>query len=126
MTIALRTDVALEDIVVKATVAGTTYSYNSVDDADRFAVYKTNVSGALGQENRYFFYFPGVFANQMSETIEFAVYDKNGTQISAVCTYSVESYVQQAYSATSSTVAFKNMLMNIMKYGNSAKAYGLL
>ena len=126
MTIALRTDVALEDIVVKATVAGTTYSYNPVDDADRFAVYKTNVSGALGQENRYFFYFPGVFANQMSETINFAIYDKNGTQISAVCTYSVESYVQQAYSATSSTVAFKNMLMNIMKYGNSAKAYGLL
>ena len=126
MTIALRTDVALEDIVVKATVAGTTYSYNPVDDADRFAVYKTNVSGALGQENRYFFYFPGVFANQMSETIEFAVYDKNGTQISAVCTYSVESYVQQAYPLASFTQEFKNMLMNIMKYGNSAKAYGLL
>lgn len=126
MTIALRTDVALEDIVVKATVAGTTYTYNPVDDAEQFSVYKTNVSGALGQENRYFFYFPGVFANQMSETIEFAVYDKNGTQISAVCTYSVESYVQQAYPLTSFTQEFKNMLMNIMKYGNSAKAYGLL
>lgn len=126
MTIALRTDVALEDIVVKATVAGKTYTYNPVDDADQFSPSKTNVSGALGQENRYFFYFPGVFANQMSETIEFAVYDKNDTQISAVCTYSVESYVQQAYPLASFTQEFKNMLMNIMKYGNSAKAYGLL
>ncbi len=126
MTIALRTDVALNDITVKATISGKTYSYNPVDDAEQFAKYKENVSGALGQENRYFFYFPGVFANKMSETIEFAVYDKNGTQISAICTYSVESYVQQAYSASSSTQAFKNMLMNIMKYGNSAKAYGLL
>lgn len=126
MTIALRSDVALNDITVKATVAGKTYSYNPVDNPEQFETYKENVSGALGTENRYFFSFPGVFANQMSETIEFAIYDKNGTQISAICTYSVESYVQQAYGASTSTQAFKNMLMSIMKYGNSAKLYGSL
>ena len=126
MTIALRNDVNINDITVKATVAGQTFEYNPVDDADQFKVYKTNVSGALGTENRYYFYFPGVFANQMKETIQFAIYDKSGKQISAVCTYSVESYVQQAYGLSSSSASFKNLLMSIMKYGVSAKAYGEL
>lgn len=126
MTIALRNDVNINDITVKATVAGQTFEYNPVDDAAQFKVYKTNVSGALGTENRYYFYFPGVFANQMKETIQFAVYDKSGKQISAVCTYSVESYVQQAYGLSSSSASFKNLLMSIMKYGVSAKAYGEL
>ena len=127
MTIALRNDVNINDITVKATVAGQTFEYNPVDDAAQFKVYKTNVSGApLGTENRYYFYFPGVFANQMKETIQFAVYDKSGKQISAVCTYSVESYVQQAYGLSSSSANFKNLLMSIMKYGVSAKAYGEL
>lgn len=127
MTIALRNDVNINDITVKATVAGQTFEYNPVDDAKQFKVYKTNVSGgALGTENRYYFYFPGVFANQMKETIQFAVYDKSGKQISAVCTYSVESYVHQAYGLSSSSANFKNLLMSIMKYGVSAKAYGEL
>lgn len=126
MTIALRNDVNINDITVKATVAGQTFEYNPVDDAAQFKVYKTNVSGALGTENRYYFYFPDVFANQMKETIQFAVYDKSGKQISAVCTYSVESYVQQAYGLSSSSASFKNLLMSIMKYGVSAKAYGEL
>lgn len=126
MTIALRNDVNINDITVKATVAGQTFEYNPVDDAEQFKVYKTNVSGALGKENRYYFYFPGVFANQMKETIQFAVYDKSGKQISAVCTYSVESYVHQAYGLSSSSANFKNLLMSIMKYGVSAKAYGEL
>lgn len=126
MTIALRNDVNINDITVKATVAGQTFEYNPVDDAEQFKVYKTNVSGPLGKENRYYFYFPGVFANQMKETIQFAVYDKSGKQISAVCTYSVESYVHQAYGLSSSSANFKNLLMSIMKYGVSAKAYGEL
>lgn len=126
MTIALRNDVNINDITVKATVAGQTFEYNPVDDAEQFKVYKTNVSGALGKENRYYFYFPDVFANQMKETIQFAVYDKSGKQISAVCTYSVESYVHQAYGLSSSSASFKNLLMSIMKYGVSAKAYGEL
>ena len=127
MTIALRNDVNINDIIVKATVAGQTFEYNPVDDATQFKVYKTNVSGgALGTENRYYFYFPDVFANQMKETIQFAVYDKSGKQISALCTYSVESYVKQAYGASSSSANFKNLLMSIMKYGVSAKAYGEL
>ena len=127
MTIALRNDVNINDITVKATVAGQTFEYNPVDDAAQFKVYKTNVSGgALGTENRYYFYFPDVFANQMKETIQFAVYDKSGKQISALCTYSVESYVKQAYGASSSSANFKNLLMSIMKYGVSAKAYGEL
>ena len=127
MTIALRNDVNINDITVKATVAGQTFEYNPVDNAAQFKVYKTNVSGgALGTENRYYFYFPDVFANQMKETIQFAVYDKSGKQISALCTYSVESYVKQAYGASSSSANFKNLLMSIMKYGVSAKAYGEL
>lgn len=125
MTIALRSDVNLNDIVVKATVAGQTYEYNAIDNEKQFKEYKMNVSGgALGTENRYYFYFPDIFANQMQETIQFAVYDRAGNQLSSVCTYSIESYVQQTYGDSRFPDTFKNLLMSIMKYGSSAKAYG--
>lgn len=122
MTFALKADsVQLKDITVQATVAGQTFTYTPASDPENFQDYRTNVSGALGTENRYYFYFTDILANQMSETIEFRIF-ANGILISDVCTYSVESYVQQAYPVQGQTD--KDLLMSMMKYGKAAEKYG--
>lgn len=122
MTFALKADaVQLNDITVEAKVGGQTFTYNPIDNPKNFADYRTNVSGPLGTENRYFFYFTDILANQMSETIEFRIL-VNGELISDVCTYSVESYVQQAYPVQGQVD--KDLLMTMMKYGKTAEKFG--
>ena len=122
MTFALKADsVKLEDITVEAKVGGDTYTYNPIDNKKNFVAYKTNVSGKLGTENRYHFYFTNLLANQMFETIEFRIY-ANGQLISDVCTYSVESYVQQVYPTSNQTD--KDVYMTMLKYGTAAYKFG--
>ena len=59
----------------------------------------------------------------MTDTIKFTVHDKRtGEQLSSVCTYSVESYPGEVYASAPTNL--KNLLMAILKYGNSAKVYG--
>lgn len=122
MTFALKADsVKLEDITVEVKVGGDTYTYNPIDNKKNFVDYKTNVSGQLGTENRYYFYFTNILANQMFETIEFRIY-ANGQLISDVCTYSVESYVQQAYPIKGQED--KDVFMTMLKYGTAAYNFG--
>lgn len=122
MTFALKADsVKLEDITVEVRVGGDTYTYNPIDNKKNFVDYKTNVSGQLGTENRYYFYFTNILANQMFETIEFRIY-ANGELISDVCTYSVESYVQQAYPIKGQED--KDVFMTMLKYGTAAYNFG--
>lgn len=125
MSFAIKKDMDINDIEVRATIKGRTTTYSMEDkNADKeFKLYNANATGALGAEKRYYFFFPGVYANEMSETIQLAIYNKKtGEQISSVCTYSVESYPGEVYA--SSPTNLKNLLMSIMKYGNSAKYYG--
>lgn len=122
MTFALKADsVKLEDITVEVRVGGDTYTYNPIDNKKNFVDYKTNVAGQLGTENRYYFYFTNILANQMFETIEFRIY-ANGELISDVCTYSVESYVQQAYPIKGQED--KDVFMTMLKYGTAAYNFG--
>lgn len=122
MTFALKADsVKLEDITVEVRVGGDTYTYNPIDNKKNFVDYKTNVAGQLGTENRYYFYFTNILANQMFETIEFRIY-ANGQLISDVCTYSVESYVQQAYPIKGQED--KDVFMTMLKYGTAAYNFG--
>ena len=124
MTFALKADsVQLNDITVEARVAGEVFTYTPSANPKNFADYKQNVSGALGTENRYYFYFTNILANQMSQTIEFRIY-ANGVLISDVCTYSVESYVQQAYPIQGQID--KDLLMSMMKYGKAAEKFGTM
>ena len=125
MSFAIKSDMDINDIEVRATINGITTTYSTADEnADKeFKLYNSNATGALGSEKRYYFYFPNVYANQMKETIQFVIYNKNtGEQLSSVCTYSVESYPGEVYA--SSPTNLKNLLMSIMKYGNSAEYYG--
>ena len=122
MTFALKDGVVdINDITMKATVGGQTFTYNAIDNPENFDNYRENVNGALGVENRYFFYFTDILANQMSETIEFQIF-VNDVPVSSVCTYSVESYVQQAYPISGQSD--QNLYMSMMKYGKSAEKYG--
>lgn len=113
--------VNLEDITIEAKVGGDIYRYNPIDNDKNFAAEKANVNGQLGNENRYYFYFTNLLANQMFETIEFRIY-ANGQLISDVCTYSVESYVQQAYPINGQLD--KDVYMTMLKYGTAAYNYG--
>ncbi|WP_448921253.1 hypothetical protein [Eubacterium sp.] len=113
--------VNLEDITIEAKVGGDIYRYNPIDNDKNFAAEKSNVNGQLGKENRYYFYFTNLLANQMFETIEFRIY-ANGQLISDVCTYSVESYVQQAYPINGQLD--KDVYMTMLKYGTAAYNYG--
>lgn len=124
MTFALKDGVVdINDITMKVTVGGQTFTYNAIDNPENFENYKQNVNGALGVENRYFFYFDDILANQMFDTIRFQIF-VNGVAVSSVCTYSVESYVYDAYNISSD--ADKVLLRSMMKYGKAATIYGQL
>lgn len=125
MSFAIKKDMDIDNIEIRATINGRTTSYSTADaNADKeIKLYNGNANGALGAEKRYYFFFPGAYANEMTDTIKFAIYDKTtGNQLSSVCTYSVESYPGEVY--TSAPTNLKNLLMAILKYGNSAKVYG--
>lgn len=125
LSFAIKSDMDINDIEIRTTINGRSQTYSMADeDADKeFKLYNPSATGALGSEKRYYFFFPGVYANEMSETIQFVIYSKStGQQLSSVCTYSVESYPGEVYNNSPQTL--KNLLMAIMKYGKSAKAYG--
>lgn len=121
MTFALKEGtVDIKDITLEATVGGKTFTYTQADNPEAFQFYRT-LSGKLGTENRYYFYFTDILANQMSETISFQI-KVNGKAVSNVCTYSVESYVNQMYPKANEID--KDLYMTMMQYGTSAVAYG--
>lgn len=121
MTFALKEGaVDIKDITLEATVGGKTFTYTQADNPEAFQFYR-RANGKLGTENKYYFYFTDILANQMSETISFQI-KVNGKAVSNVCTYSVESYVNQSY-PTANEID-KNLYMTMMKYGTSAVAYG--
>lgn len=70
--------------------------------------------------DRYYVYFNGLNAGQMSDEVYVTVYDGD-TAVSDTLLYSIESY---AYSMQNdSNVNLANLVISMMKYGNSAYAY---
>lgn len=126
MTFSLKDGQAdINDIVMEVKVGSDTFSYNIADNPDNFVYISTGTTPTYGTENKYYFYFTNILANQMYDTIEFTV-KKNGVAISDTATYSVESFVQQAYSLGSTTQVDKDLYMAMMKYGKAAVTYGRL
>ena len=109
MAIALNlTDVALEDLTFKVKIGTRELKYTYAENPENFE---------KGADGYWYFYFDGVYANQMSEEALITAYRGN-EQVSYTLRYSIESYA-----STVTDVKLKAVTDAMMYYGNSAKAY---
>ena len=102
------TNVTLDDLSFKVKIGSRTLTYTYAENPDNFE---------KGKDGYWYFYFDGVYANQMSEEVFITAY-KGDEQVSYTLKYSVESYA-----ATVTDAKLKAVTDAMMRYGNSAKAY---
>jgi|GEM_PF-893107 len=102
------TNVTLDDISFKVKIGSRTLTYTYAENPDNFE---------KGKDGYWYFYFDGVYANQMSDEVFITAY-KGDEQVSYTLKYSVESYA-----ATVTDAKLKAVTDAMMRYGNSAKAY---
>lgn len=74
------------------------------------------------KDGNYYVYCDEIFANEMSEEILLTVYD-NGVPCSNTMRFSIESYAKLVHDSYKGT-ALDELTTAMMRYGNSAKAYG--
>lgn len=74
------------------------------------------------KDGNYYVYCNEIFANEMSEEILLTVYD-NGVPCSNTMRFSIESYAKLVHDSYKGT-ALDELTTAMMRYGNSAKAYG--
>ena len=77
-------------------------------------------SSLKATESEYYFYFAGLKADQMRETVYITAY-KDGVPVSNTVRYSIESYCYKQM--TSGSEGLKLLLNAMMKYGDSAYNY---
>ena len=102
------TNVTLDDLSFKVKIGSRTLTYTYAENPDNFE---------KGKDGYWYFYFDGVYANQMSDEVFITAY-KGDEQVSYTLKYSVESYA-----ATVTDTKLKAVTDAMMRYGNSAKAY---
>ena len=102
------TNVTLDDLSFKVKIGSRTLTYTYAENPDNFE---------KGKDGYWYFYFDGVYANQMSDEVFITAY-KGAEQVSYTLKYSVESYA-----ATVTDAKLKAVTDAMMRYGNSAKAY---
>ena len=102
------TNVTLDDLSFKVKIGSRTLTYTYAENPDNFE---------NGKDGYWYFYFDGVYANQMSDEVFITAY-KGDEQVSYTLKYSVESYA-----ATVTDTKLKAVTDAMMRYGNSAKAY---
>ena len=102
------TNVTLDDLSFKVKISSRTLTYTYAENPDNFE---------KGKDGYWYFYFDGVYANQMSDEVFITAY-KGDDQVSYTLKYSVESYA-----ATVTDAKLKAVTDAMMRYGNSAKAY---
>lgn len=102
------TNVTLDDLSFKVKIGSRTLTYTYAENPDNFE---------KGKDGYWYFYFDGVYANQMSDEVFITAY-KGNEQVSYTLKYSVESYA-----ATVTNAKLKAVTDAMMRYGNSAKAY---
>ena len=102
------TNVTLDDLSFKVKIGSRTLTYTYAENPDNFE---------KGKDGYWYFYFDGVYANQMSDEVFITAF-KGDEQVSYTLKYSVESYA-----ATVTDTKLKAVTDAMMRYGNSAKAY---
>ena len=110
----------LEDTVsirLKLAVADTTGLTIKVRD-DNGHTWSYGASALKATGDQYYFYFSGLNADQMRETVYITAY-KNGAAVSNTVRYSIESYCY----AKQKDTTLKDILSAMMKYGDSAYNY---
>ena len=109
MAIAMNmTNVTLEELSLKVKKGSRTMTYSYSKNPENFG---------KGKDGYWYFYFDGVYANQMSDEVFITAY-KGSEQVSYTLKYSVESYA-----AIVTDAKIKAVTDAMMRYGNSAKAY---
>ena len=109
MAIAMNmTNVTLEELSLKVKKGSRTMTYSYSKNPENFG---------KGKDGYWYFYFDGVYANQMSDEVFITAY-KGSEQVSYTLKYSVESYA-----AIVTDAKLKAVTDAMMRYGNSAKAY---
>ena len=109
MAIAMNmTNVTLEELSLKVKKGSRTMTYSYSKNPENFG---------KGKDGYWYFYFDGVYANQMSDEVLITAY-KGSEQVSYTLKYSVESYA-----AIVTDAKIKAVTDAMMRYGNSAKAY---
>lgn len=102
------TDVTVNDLTMKVEVGNRTLNYSYAENPECFE---------LGKDGYWYFYFNGLYANQLSDEVFITAY-KGEEQVSYTLRYSAESYA-----ATVKDEKLKAVTDAMMRYGDSAKAY---
>lgn len=102
------TGVTVNDLTMKVEVGNRTLSYSYAENPECFE---------LGKDGYWYFYFNGLYANQLSDEVFITAY-RGEEQVSYTLRYSAESYA-----ATVKDEKLKAVTDAMMRYGNSAKAY---
>lgn len=102
------TDVTIEELTLNVKIGSRDLTYSYAENPENFA---------LGEDGYWYFFFDGVYANQMSAEVLITAY-RGTEQVSNTLKYSVESYA-----ASVTDERLKSVTDAMMYYGNSAKAY---
>ena len=76
-----------------------------------------------GTTNDFIFYFKNFNFSMLSDPFYFTVYNAANEPISDTLRYSVDTYVEKQYNKASNPDSLKNLVLAILKVGNSAKAW---
>ena len=79
-----------------------------------------------GTTNDFIFYFKNFNFSMLSDPFYFTVCNAANEPISDTLCYSVETYVEKQYNKAGNPALLKNLVLAILKVGNSARAYSAL
>jgi hypothetical protein len=93
------------------------------DAGKSWTIRRSAFSLKSGTTNDFQFYFKNFNFSMLSDAFYFTVYNAANEPISDTLRYSVETYVEKQYNKAGNPALLKNLVLSILKVGNSAKAW---